>query len=714
MAVLVELARASGEVISRGELIDRIWGDAEVSDDALTQCIVELRRAFGDEAQSPRYIETVRRVGIRLIPQVIPVAQKKTTREPSRVIVVAVLVLFAAMTVSAVIWLSRDQPLPAARSIAVLPFTNMTADLENQYLGDALAEEVTASLARVDGLHVVARTSAFALRDTNLDVREIGSRLNVAHVLESSVRRDANRIRITTQLIDVTDGYRRWSHNYEYEVGDLFRIQQAIASDIAAALALDFGVGRHEATTSGIAYDLYLAAKQHIRAGRFDRARQLLEQAVIEDPDFGLAHANLAISLTQFHENATAVRQPGDDSVSWMEKADAAVRSAVNLDPWHVDAHIARASLAAAQRDYGAEAAALAQAISVSPPSVEARIRLSHNLTARGQYVAALEELDTIALRDPVNPVMATRRAALLALFEGYDAAVAGLHRLIDAGVDSPLIWDALTELAADYGRYVDRVQFARQLVLAAPESAWAMAVLGDAYTELGELDLADDWIGAAERHSKLEAFKARVRWHAAKGDFEAFDELVAANVAGQSVASSPKWISPAQSAALSLYVLSHSFLGRHEDAASLMQFVIDTSSTLLRRSPHMPIYARFTVALQQHRAGDVAAFETTIVELQRLLEAVGEQGVDELPWISLLSASTYALRGDEAAAEQKFRQAVEQGWRAWTLEQLNAAAPLIDYTDIVEDIEQDLDRMRQEVHRRGLAQSVDLLEGHQ
>jgi serine/threonine protein kinase/Tfp pilus assembly protein PilF len=191
----------------------------------------------------------------------------------------------------------------AVKTIAVLPFINLSGDKENEYFSDGLTEEMIGALARLPGLRVTARTSAFALRDKNLDIREIGSRLSVEHILEGSVRSSGNRVRVTAQVINAADGYQLWSERYDREMKDVLDIQDEISRAIVDTLRMHLAkdvspVRRH--TSSPEAYSLYLRGRYHQEKKTpegYSKARQCFEQALAADPKYTLAFLGLA----EFH-----------------------------------------------------------------------------------------------------------------------------------------------------------------------------------------------------------------------------------------------------------------------------------------------------------------------------------------------------------------------------------------------------------------------------
>ncbi len=221
---------------------------------------------------------------------------------------------------------AEDQP-----SIAVLPFSNMSADKENEYFSDGLAEEILNALVRVPGLKVTARTSSFAFRGKEQDIRGIADALGVKTILEGSVRRAGNRVRVTAQLINAADGYHLWSERYDRELTDVFAVQDEIAAAIAGALKLKLSgeaAPAHRHTPKVEAYEAYLKGRYHLQKATpegWARAKEYLEQAIALDPEFAEPHASLA---GQYFILWTNGMRPANEMVPLLR---AAARKAVDL-----------------------------------------------------------------------------------------------------------------------------------------------------------------------------------------------------------------------------------------------------------------------------------------------------------------------------------------------------------------------------------------------
>ncbi|MEX0709186.1 MAG: winged helix-turn-helix domain-containing protein [Woeseia sp.] len=326
MDVLVLLARAPGEVVERDTILGEVWGRTAVTDEPLTATVGELRRVLGDRRGANRHIETIPKRGYRLIAPVRPLdsgapleaasrplAGGKTPGRPPGTTAAAVTGKFAgiaalalAAIVAAVLALGLfrqpDVESDLPRSLAVLPFDVAGDDEEDRYFGDGLAREVLTTLSGVNGLRVAARTSAFQLRDRRNDLESLRSTLGVDAVLDGSIRRAGNAIRIQVQLVDTRSGYNLWADTYDRELDDAFAVQSDIAHQIASRLRVGISGGTAAsagaANAGSTAYLDYLRGRYLFDTARDEQhyvaARDRLEAAIAADPAFSLARAHLA------------------------------------------------------------------------------------------------------------------------------------------------------------------------------------------------------------------------------------------------------------------------------------------------------------------------------------------------------------------------------------------------------------------------------------
>jgi adenylate cyclase len=257
------------------------------------------------------------------------------------------------------------------RSIAVLPFADLSAERDQEYFSDGVAEEILNALTKVSGLHVPARTSCFAFRGASVDARDIGRRLGVEALLEGSIRKAGNRLRITVQLIDARNGYHLWSERFDREIEDIFAIQDEIARSVIDALGLSLAQREErdlvkQSTTNVEAYEFYLRGRklfQKWTRQNIELARQMFQRATELDPNFAGAWAGLA---------AAHVHLFGCDSEPHLEKARGASARALKLDPQLAEAHVAAGQGFSMEQRYADAAAEFERAIELEPTLFDA------------------------------------------------------------------------------------------------------------------------------------------------------------------------------------------------------------------------------------------------------------------------------------------------------------------------------------------------------
>ena len=267
----------------------------------------------------------------------------------------------------------HDLTTTQAKSIAVLAFVNMSNDPENEFFSDGIAEEIINALTQVKALRVASRTSSFAFKGKNEDIGEVGRKLKVHTVLEGSVRKADNRLRVTAQLIDVADGYHLWSERYDRQLEDVFEIQDEIAENIVRALRVVLGEDEKRAlekapTENVQAYEYYLRGRQfqhQMRRSALQYARRMFERAIEIDSNFARAHAGIA-------DCCSFLYMYWDSSKANLEAADAASQRALELDPASAEAHTSRGVALTLRRDYDEAHREFDIALSLNPILYEA------------------------------------------------------------------------------------------------------------------------------------------------------------------------------------------------------------------------------------------------------------------------------------------------------------------------------------------------------
>jgi len=290
----------------------------------------------------------------------------------------------------------------AAKSVAVLPFANMSADPDNEYFTDGMAEEIINALTKIQSLRVASRTSSFAFKGKNEDIGEIGRKLKVSTVLEGSVRKMGNKLRITAQLVNVADGYHLWSERYDRELEDVFAIQDDISQAIVKALRVILTEGEKKAiekprAVNVQAYDYYLRGRQYFHQWRrksVEYARQMFNRAIEIDPEYALAHAGVADSCSLLYTN-------WDAREFNLRQADIASRRALELEPELAEAHVARGIAVSLTKKFEEADQEFETALRLNPKLYEAAYFYGRGLKSQGRNAEAARMFERASLLRP-------------------------------------------------------------------------------------------------------------------------------------------------------------------------------------------------------------------------------------------------------------------------------------------------------------------------
>jgi adenylate cyclase len=378
--VLRYLVQHPGRLILKDDLIKVVWPNTIVTDESLTNCISDVRRAIGDHDQT--IIKTVPRRGYVFTAAVAqePVDLPGSNPDP---------------------W-ALDQGLQEKPSIAVLAFTNMSGDPSQEYFSDGITEDIITELSRFSELLVIARNSTFTYKGKAVDVRQIGRELGVRYVLEGSIRRDGDRVRISAQLVDAINGAHRWVERYDRGLQDALSVQDEVARQIVAVLAVHVRKVEAErilAKPPAVwqAYDYYLRAVDSVTAYHASyekealfRGRRLLRRALAIDPTYARAQAVLSSCyMSQWVHR-------WDDDCPWTEALDRsyqAARESVRLAPDLPEAHVALGQALTFLRQHEAAVAAVERATALNPNLTSFRFAYTYILAGEAARAAQLLEI---------------------------------------------------------------------------------------------------------------------------------------------------------------------------------------------------------------------------------------------------------------------------------------------------------------------------------
>jgi adenylate cyclase len=522
MRLLLYLTAHAGRVVEVQQLLDEIWPNAVVTQSSVYQAVLQLRRILGDDTEHPSYIENVPRRGYRLI---APVASCDTP---------------PAAAEQPALSRVREAPdtqnvgnVPALeKSIAVLPFTNLSSDQENEYFGDGLAEEILNALSHIPDLHVAARSSSFSLKNKGVSVSKIAERLRVATVLEGSVRRAADRLRITVQLIDAKTGYHLWSERYDRRLSDIFEIQDEIAGAIAQRLKVTLGSIDTRPTANVEAYELYLRGRYewHQRSPTAMRAAMKnFEQSLKLDPNNPLAFAGLAdcyALLSHF---------------GWMPASEArgraceAMQGAVTLAPSLWETNYSRGlHIFTFDRAWRGAQPYFENAAAINPRSALAQAYLGLFLAVAGHAETAIAQIDLGRQLDPLSPLSHTLAATAFTILGRLEAAETAARQAIELQPDSVFALFVLGRIMCRIGRSEEAVAYLERAVQLS-RAPFYVGGLGDGLARAGRADDAHRLlVELDERGSRGEFIPpiARLQINTGLGDIAAIRTAFAAAIA--------------------------------------------------------------------------------------------------------------------------------------------------------------------------------------
>ncbi|HEU4388308.1 MAG TPA: winged helix-turn-helix domain-containing protein [Blastocatellia bacterium] len=501
--VLWFLAENDGRLVGRKELQEKIWGTETFVDfdKGLNLCIAQIREALGDDAQAPRFIETLPRRGYRFIAKVEkrtapvsapdaarPITGPETNQPPGgqdstsgkdsdrRILGMKRTPFFfiAAIVVLMAVWIVVEYlPVPQSRSrsaasaakamLLVLPFENLTNDPSQDYFSDGLTEEMITTLGSLQPkrLGVIARTTALTYKKSGKDIRQIGRELGVSYVLEGSVRREAGRLRITSQLIQVDDQTHLWAETYDRNETDVLNIQRDVALRVASSLSFELLPSSYSEvaaarTTRPEAYDAYLKGRYLITKDNLqdlERSIPYFDRALAEDPNFAPAYAAQVEALVLISD------WTGRSTDSNVAKAKAAALKAVEVNPAYAESYAALGSVNFWLEWNWADAEAnLKRALEINPNNPLTHVRYGEYLFARGRAEEGASEINEAVKLDPVS-LLTTGLSAFAQLHAGrYDEAIALSYRMLELEPKSPAAHECLFRAYVGQNKYAQAV----------------------------------------------------------------------------------------------------------------------------------------------------------------------------------------------------------------------------------------------------------------
>jgi TolB-like protein/DNA-binding winged helix-turn-helix (wHTH) protein len=707
MRLLLCLADAGGAVVSVDRLLTEVWSGVIVGSASVYQAVSQLRKLLGDVDPEPTYIVNVPRKGYRLIasirrmvpalapspvcaplpapaPANIPMTPSAATvmglpralpsirrwHWPPPIALGSLLIVLLVMGSLIGTRLLRYDRAAESVSIVVLPFIDMTAEKADQSFCDGLTEELSNWLSQIPTLRVVARTSAFAFRGKGEDVRKIGAALDTNHILEGSMRRSGDHVRITVQLIDARNGYHLWSENFDRPLTDTINVQEDISRAVAETLKVrltseserQFAARR---TADPQAYQWYLLARhydQQLTPESTDRAIELYRQVLTADPKFALAYVRLAYALlnqSYFREVPIAEVTP---------QMEPLIAAALRIDDRLSGAYAVRGALRAAQSRTRDGLVDLERAISLNPSDMGAFAALGRIQLVAGQPRQALQNYDRAAALDPLNATLQVQRCTANEDLAQYDQAARACERARLLQPGSAAAADGSAWLAESRGWIDEALRWNAAALRAEPDNDfdlyWTRSTL------LLSLDLAPLARAAVERgrgavRDDELADAALVRVIYCEGGQEALRKHLDAVHLDQS----------SRSVVLMEAAYAHLLLGDAPAAKTLIARALDSPDREAGYA-ELPWYARgeratgtsyrVDLATAELSLGERAAGERHLNDVLVMLNQMIAAGVERNATYEL-RAKIYALEGRVDDAMRDLSKAEQLGWRrAW------------------------------------------------
>lgn len=685
MRLLLLLAQSPGAVVSVDRMLAEVWPGVIVSPASVYQAVSRLRRLLRDTDPTPTYIATVPRKGYRLVAtvaavrpiEVSPLSPAEVGPGDKATLVsshrwlrpagIGGLLLIGALTLLAV-WTQfgrRAAFVGEAASLVVLPFIDMTVEKNDQAFCDGLTEELSNWLAQIPTLRVVARTSAFAYRGKEIDVRTIGRQLGTNYILEGSLRRSGNLLRVLTQLVSAKDGYHIWSATFDRPVEDVVKVQEEIAHSVADSLEIRLtnrATQQLAAREGGTpqAYQLYLLARHHqqqLTRESNNRAIELYKQALALDDRFALAYAALARAY------ANQIYLNGFSAKDVAGKAEPLLVEALRLSPNLPEIYTARGGLRSDQGRFEEALSDLRHAIDLNPNDTQALSEMGYVYGTHSRPRDALASYSAAAILDPLDFNLHARRCIALTDMARYDEADAACEhaRALAPTVSWSYVASSWLEWAR--GRIDTALKWNEMALKSSPDE---FELYDDRANLLLTLGLT------AQARDTLE------RARAAGGN----DEAVAIRLAEVSYyegSSSAElaWVrtghfdSSNRADTLLRAARLHLLLGDAPAAKQLLQKAL-TAPDLSRSTLDHPWYLRegesygLVLAQAELGIGDHRSAEQHLETLLRSLNSMRQAGVERYG-VYDLRASVLAMRGHADEAMAALGRAAELGWRGAT-----------------------------------------------
>ena len=487
MQVLVCLASRPGEVHSKEELIRTVWKDTFVTDEVLTRVISELRRIFSDDAKQPHMIETVAKSGYRLIAPVTLQSIAKSTPPKFGRKLIPVLAVAACLVAASSFYrrLSRRATTTAAgvRSIAVLPLENLSHDPDQKYFADGMTEALINNLSRIAGVRVISRTTMMQYKTAHKSLPDIAHELKVDAIVEGSVQRSGDHVRINAELIDGRNDAHLWARSFDRDLGDILMLESEVALAVAGEIQVQLTPADSTHPVPPQAHCAYLQAmylaNNKTRVG-LEQSIAFYQQAIAQDSHYARAYAGLADSYILLEDDGHIPASQANPSIRM------AALKAVAADPTLAEAHVMLAAARETEWDWAGAEQEYRRAIELNPGFARAHHWYALLLSALKRHDEAISEMDRAVDLEPLSPTLYVIQAETYYLAGRYDQALHILNTPPILEESDPSVGFVAGLVYVQEGEYQKAISTIRAAVDAEPENAENLTLLGYACARAG------------------------------------------------------------------------------------------------------------------------------------------------------------------------------------------------------------------------------------
>jgi len=543
LKLLEILLERPGEVVTREELRSRVWTDESFGDfdQAVNIAIAKLRSALGDSAENPRFIETLPKRGYRFIAEVSVVGDNAHTKRPESAepgllatgsvgkvqdvtlatstaapkrrmwpaiwVIVASALVLSLVILSVWLFRSRARPFPGIRSLAVLPLDNLSGDSSQNYFADGMTDELITDLAQISALRVISRTSVMSYKGARKPLPQIARELNVDAVVEGTVLRSGDQVRITAQLIEASTDKHLWSQSYEGDLRDTLALQNRVASAIADQIRINLTPQEKAAlkdarVVNPEAYESYLKGRYFWNRRTADGLKVALayfNEAIEEDPSYAQAYSGLADTYALLGDWQYAVMTPREA----FPKAKAAAIKALELDNTLGEAHNSLAFvLDGFDWDFESAGKEFRRAIELNPGYATAHHWYAWHLSLLGRFDEAVAEMRKAENLDPLSLIINADLAELLDLAHFYDESIRQSRKTIEMDPNFALAHNQLAQAYLQKHMYDQAVAELQKSVNLSGDSPTCIANLARAYVASGKRSEAVKLLGDLKKRS--------------------------------------------------------------------------------------------------------------------------------------------------------------------------------------------------------------------